>query len=584
MAEARPFRLKGIEGDTHVWALARLALASGALAPALLILGWRQPVAPPALLHAAQAAFVALYALSLFLASRFSGDAAREFARRHAGEIASAALGLLFIWWAPMLGAATLALFVVSALEAYGRLLRSAVPAGLTFVATFVALILTGALLLMLPAATPADQPINFVDSLFTSSSAVCVTGHTVRDTGTGFTRLGQSIILVLIQTGGLGIVFFAALVALSMGGGLDVRSGRALTESGAPAQTAVRAGRLVAFIGLFTLIAESAGALALYFGLPETWPGAPPMPHAGDRFFHCAFHSVSALCNAGFSTFGGGLQGLRFHWTTHVVIVGLNTLGGLGFPVLYNISRVSRARARGRRVRDGALVRFTLHTRLALTISALLYVAGLVLCAAGRMLQENEGWRAAILDAHFMSVTARTAGFDTVAPATLGPLEQFTLIVLMFVGGSPGSFAGGVKTVVVGVLLYTVWSTAAGRSSTHSFRRTISDEAVRLSATLATAGLITVALVTGALAATEGARPDCPPLAHLLFESVSACSTVGLSTGAPADFSDPGKLVLTAAMFLGRVGPLAAIAALVAIRGARRVQFEYASERVILS
>lgn len=584
MTETRPFRLKGSEGDTWAWALARLSLALAAFTPTVLMLGWRDPIAPRLALHGAQAALFAVYAASVWISGRKAGAGWRAFVRRHSGEIGPLALGIAFAWWAPMLAVASFAVFVVAALDVYARLLRTSLPTGLTFVGSFIGLIFLGAGLLMLPAATPPDRPIEFVDSLFTSASAVCVTGLVVRDTGVEFSRFGQVVILALIQTGGLGIVFFAAVVAISLGGGLDARSGRALAESGGPAQTTVRAGRLVAFIGLFTLIAESAGAAALYFGLPDTWPGAPPMDSPGERAFHCVFHSVSALCNAGFSTFGGGLQGLRFHWTSHVVIVGLIVLGGLGFPVLYNLARVARSRARGELVRDGMIIRLTLHTRLALFVSALLYVAGLALCAAGRILQEDVGWRAAILDAHFMSVTARTAGFDTVAPANVGPLEQFTLIVLMFIGGSPGSFAGGVKTVVVGVLLFTVWSTAVGRSSTHSFRRTIPDEAVRQAATLATAGMVTVAAVTACLAATEGARPDAPPLADLLFESVSACSTVGLSTGVTPGLTDGGKIVVTAAMFLGRVGPLAAFAVLVTIRGARRVQYEYASERVLLS
>lgn len=562
---------------------ARLALAGCALAPTLLAHGWDEPLLPLRALAWCRTFALGAYLAWGVIAIAHAGTPSRRrlaLARSGPVELAVCALGLAGLWAGALGSACAVALAALRLLRAYVLVIRSRVPAGVSLVGAFALLTLAGAAALKLPAATPDDQPIGWIDALFTSTSATCVTGLIVRDTAFGFERFGQGVILALIQAGGLGIALFAVLAAVLAGSRVSIRAGEAVGAAAAGSPANLR--RVVIFVVAATVLIESIGAAALLAGWPSEWADSLP-GGAEARPFHALFFSISAFCNAGFATAPDSLESLRLHWTSHLVIAPLIVLGGIGYPVLRDVLAVGWQRLRARRTSHGRLVRLTLHTKLALCMTAVLYAAGLAAVALSDLAQSHESIRTALLDAHFMSISARTAGFNTAPMGELGPLARFALTVLIFIGGSPGSAAGGVKTIAIAVLLLTVWSTVRGREEPEVFGRRIAQAFVSRAAVLITLGILSVATVVGLLSVTE-ARPGGPGLEELLFESVSACSTVGLSLGVTDDLTPAGRVVIIGAMFVGRVGPLAALASLVAVARRSRGRYEYASEDVIMS
>lgn len=500
--------------------------------------------------------------------------------------------GIAFAWWWPALDLAGALLFLSHSWMGYLWLLRRGVNPGLIFVLSFAILIFAGACALKLPAATPPEQPITFIDALFTSTSATCVTGLTVRDTNLGFTRFGQATIMVLIQLGGLGTILFGGLVALLLGSSLSLKAVHALADTAASStasEDSVR--KLVVFAGAVIIGFEAIGAALLYTGWPGNWAGAPAdITDAGGRAFHAAFCSISAFCNAGFATASNNLESLRTHWTSHVVIAGLIVVGGLGLPLYANVAQLVRARLRRQPMHRGALVRFSLHSKLVIVGTLCMYLFGAVLIFVSQYWQRDVPIATAAMDAHFMSVSARTAGFDTVPPAQMGPLARFGLLLAMFVGGSPSSTAGGIKTVVAGTLMLMAVAAILNRDSVRGFGRAITGDVIRKSATLLLLHLFLVLAIAGVLIMTEdgrfeaGGRGDVGIIERLLFESVSACSTVGLTLDSTSLLSDPGRVVVSIGMFLGRVGSLAFLVALVGAVRKDSARFEYPSEGVVLT
>ena len=554
--------------------------------------GWHDELIGPLDAHVAQAGLFLVFLLLLLVAGRAWEPGRLLVSRppipRPTLEGALAALGVLLIWsWAGIQVVGALLLVQRMMGVVLGLLEKSRNP-GSVLITSFLCLIVLGTLALMLPAATPPGKPISFVDALFTSTSAVCVTGLIVRDTATEFTRFGQVVILVLIQLGGLGIILFSVLIAALLGSRFSIRASHAISDVATPDERQTDMGRIVVFVGVLVVIVELGGAALLMLGWPERWELANGWDTFGERLFHSVFFSVSSFCNAGFATTTDSLHGLRDHWTTHVVICGLIVVGGLGFPVLSNLARTVSLRARGRRTQGQSLVRLTLHTRLVLATTLALYLVGMGVIMFARVVEAGvPGWQA-FLDAHFLSISCRTAGFDTVSPALLSPPSRFAVIFLMFIGGAPGSTAGGIKVTVLAVIALTIWSTVRGREATTAFGRTLPDLLVRKAAVLAVLGLMTVTLLVGLLVFTEspllraGERGEIA-FEHMVFESVSACSTVGLSMGVTDQLSDYGRVAVTIGMFLGRTGPLAFLVALVRPRGHRSARFEYPSESVVM-
>lgn len=447
--------------------------------------------------------------------------------------------------------------------------MRAAGPAPLRLLAaSFLALILAGTALLKLPAATPPDQPIGWIDALFTATSATCVTGLAVRDTGTGFTFFGQLVILALIQLGGLGIMTFSLFVLALFGRKVSLAQ-RSILEQTVASSIGNDLRPLLKLVFLFTFGSEAAGALLLY----ARW--APAMG-AGEAVWPAVFHSISAFCNAGFGLWRDSLTPWRADVWTVLTVSALIVLGGLGFLTVSEIRRSGRLRSR-----------LSVHSRLALVVSGLLIVLG---TAAFFLLETNRAFRdlplgEQILAAFFHSVTTRTAGFNTVDIGALAPGTLFFTMILMFIGGSPGSCAGGIKTTTLGVLAVATATRLKGLRHVNVFARTLASETVRNALTIALFGACVVIAGVFALILLEipGGTPEEERALFIdyLFETVSALGTVGLSTGITADLSPASRLLVSLLMFLGRLGPLT-IGAAVASAG-RAHDWRHPEEEVMV-
>lgn len=595
--ERRSTRSAVGEGRLLTGGMVRGVIALMMLVPVILELGWHaRPFGiPDGLLHGVLVVlWVAHLGVMWWSAAMWRGGGGgwRGFVAHHRVETFVMGLGLVMAWSFGALSWCVAVLVVLTILRGHAWLVGRGVSPSVLFLMSFVLLIGSGTGLLMLPAATPPEKRIGVIDALFTSTSAVCVTGLSVRDTGTEFTRFGQTVILTLIQSGGLGIILFGALLLLAFGGAVDLRSSREITGGATGLTGGMSAGDYLKRVVGIVFGVELAGAALLYFFWPVSWVGAPAdLGEAGGRVFHCVFTSVSALCNAGFSTTANSLQGLRLHWTTHVVIALLITAGGIGMPVIINLWGTARARVlrgRGAMGADGKLIRLTLHTKIVLVTTLVVYLVGGFGILMSRLSWGGESFGAALLDAHFMSVTTRTAGFDTVAPNQMGILSRFVMMVQMFIGGSPASTAGGVKTVAVAAIGLTVWNTIRGRAETNAFGRALTDEMVRRAAVLIVLGLVTVASLATVLTVTdprglESEAGQAEAFEEILFESVSACGTVGLTMGLTPELSDEGKVAVSIGMFMGRVGPLAFLMALAGVTSRTPDSARYAREDVVM-
>jgi trk system potassium uptake protein TrkH len=593
----RDILIKRDDPEHGSFALARSICVGLATAALLLKYGWRAPVLPAGLLLGAFWACLTLASLLLLrsavpaLRHRRSG---RRSGRGPAGRYVPELVAAVMTWM--MTGVSTGAAAVVCGfwltvilLRAYLWLMARSNRPGLLFIGGFAALIVVGAAALRIPAATPETAPINWFDALFTSTSATCVTGLVVRDTATDFTMLGQVIILALIQIGGLGIVTYAAFIIVVSGRTLSLKQSSTLDTAFAGGEAGRGlVGRLVVFIGLSTLIIELIGAAAL-IGM---WPDEASR---AERVLGSLFMSISAFCNAGFAVTRDSLVGHRWAWQTHLVIAPLIVLGGIGFPVLYNLFEVALDRLRRRTGRIGWARRFraqiTLHTKIVIVATVTLYAlgtAGVLIGQSTRSMHleasEPDAVGEALLtpaerlmDASFLSITSRTAGFNSMPMDELTPTSRAVTTLLMFVGGSPGSTAGGAKTATVVVLIMLIWSTLRNRPGPEAFGRSLGDDVVRRSATLVTLGLLFVLGVTLLLLIGHGGA-----IGPAAFEAVSACSTVGLSLDMTPTLETGPRALIIVAMFVGRLGPLTLLAALLQ-RSAKRVRYAYPEEGVIV-
>ncbi len=437
-----------------------------------------------------------------------------------------------------------LAVFAVQLPHLHRRFASLRMRPAVAFVMTFLVLIILGAGLLLLPRATPQGQSLSPLDALFTSTSAVCVTGLVVRDTGSGFTLFGQTVILVLIQLGGLGIMSLTAALSLLLGRGIGVRESSLLREVfQVPMLSAV--GRTVRFIILMTLGMELIGAFTLYQGL------AGVIDDRGERIFTAVFHAVSAFCNAGFSTFNDSLISLQDTPLVMATVSGLLIVGGLGFGVVAQLL----AWMRGRRLRPGAQkVRLDLHSRVVLIVSGGLLVVGTVFIAWFEWNHALDGQPIVmkVSQAFFQAATCRTAGFNSMDLTLMAPASLFLIIVLMFIGGAPGSTAGGVKVTAVAIVWANLRSISRGLNRVRLGRRELDQVHVQRSMLVLSAGLVLAAVGVFILLATENR-----PFLETTFEVFSALGTVGLSLGMTSVLSPAGRIVIAVLMFVGRLGPL---------------------------
>lgn len=409
-------------------------------------------------------------------------------------------------------------------------------PALLTL-ATFAAVAVAGGIALTFPAAGEQDR-IGFLDALFTSVSATCVTGLAVVDTPTAFTTFGEVVILVLIQVGGLGIMVLSTFATVILGGRLTLRGEQVLgqvLDLGSPQH----AYRLVRFIVLATLGLELLGAAVL---------AACYLRHGlglGEAVWRGVFQSVSAFCNAGFSLQSDSIIMFRSDPIALGVHAALIVLGGLGFVVLawlwWRVIRRDRSRA-------------SVQVRVVVAGSAVLVVLGGVAYAALEWDQTLAGLSAGdrLLNAFFQSVSMRTAGFNSVDLASMRPATILLTIVLMFIGASPGGTGGGIKTTTVAVLGAAIPEIVGARRGTTLLGRVVPIATLQRAASIAVVATVTTVLAMFVLLVTEDA-----PFEVLAFETVSALGTVGLSLGITGKLTAIGKCVIIATMFIGRVGPL---------------------------
>ena len=434
-------------------------------------------------------------------------------------------------------------------------------------VALFAFILLTS-LLLMLPFATMGAEGIHFIDAFFTMTSAICVTGLIVLDTPKDFTLFGQLVILSGIQVGGLGYSTMATLLLLALRRRIGLRQRMMMMEV---LSTLSMEGlvRFVKVIVAITLIIETVGALILAARFAFDM-GPLRAIYLG------IFHSVSAFNNAGFSLFSANLAAYRGDIVVNLTIAALIILGGIGFIIFRDLLDNVH----------GARFRLSTHTKLALLVTLLLIVGGTVgIWAFEAQNQSSVGnlpFGEQILVAYFHSVSARTAGFNTVDLSLMATPTLYLLILLMIVGGSPGSTAGGIKTTTFGIVCASIWATLRGRADVMMFHRRIPQEIVMKSFILAAVAWGLVTGFTMVLSYSENLD-----FLKTLFEVASAAGTVGLSTGngdvlsLSALFSDFGKALIIMTMFLGRLGPLAL--GLFAVRTHEELRYRYAEAKVVI-
>ena len=444
------------------------------------------------------------------------------------------------------------------------------------FVSSFAGLVLTGTVLLKTLPGLYTGEPLSWLDALFTATSAVCVTGLAVVDTATTFTFQGQLVLLVLIQLGGLGMITFTTVIILALGRRLSLRHERL---SGMTAEVAphVPVDRLTRDVVVFTFGIEAIGALLLY----ALW--VPHMGWAGAAW-PALFHAVSAFCNAGFSTFSTSLIGFQDGAATLLIISALVIAGGIGFLTMEELRLQRQA------MRAGKSFRLSLHSRFVLLTTAVLLLGGWVMFGLfewhGTLSELSMMDR--VINAWFMSVTPRTAGFNTIDYASATDSTNFLTIILMFIGGSPGSTAGGLKTTTVALIALVAWERLHGRQIPSIWARSVPEETIQRAIGLS---VVAFAAVTASIflytwtehAVVIGTATRTNRFMAHMFEAVSAFNTVGMSMGVTPTLSDAGRLLTALLMFVGRVGPLTFAAALAVAAERRDVAYRYAYEDVVV-
>ncbi|NLE65548.1 MAG: hypothetical protein GX606_06505 [Elusimicrobia bacterium] len=437
-------------------------------------------------------------------------------------------------------------------------------------ITSFSLLILTGTVLLLLPGSV-TTVPLRFVDALFTATSACSVTGLTVVDTGSFFSFQGQLFILLLAQVGGVGIMTFSTLVILMAGRRPGIISGQTLkdgyTQSGER-----RPIDIIRSVLVFTFLFEAVGAALLFPRFLKDMP----FPQA---LFSSIFHSVAAFCNAGFSLFPDNFIRYQGDWYVNGVLAVLIITGGLGFLVLGDIRRAIRAP-------QNSWKDMSLQSKLVLSTTALLLAGGGVVF----LFLENGGafsgmpWHRKILAAFFQSVTARTAGFNTIPISQLGDPSLFFLIFLMVIGAGPGSCAGGVKITTMAVLLIFGIGHLRGQERPQVFFRSINKGSIDKAVSLVLLAGTLLLFMTLILLILERADPAVlssrRSFLEVAFEAASAFGTAGLSTGLTPSLSDAGRLLLTFLMAVGKLGPLT-LALAFSYRRARK--YHYSEENIMI-
>lgn len=443
------------------------------------------------------------------------------------------------------------------------------------FVGSFAVVGLIGAFLLMLPNATA--NGISFTDALFTSTSAVCVTGLTVLDTGTDFTFMGKTVILILIQLGGIGMLTFTSFFAFFFKQSSSFREGMNV-GSFVDSEGLQNVMRLAMNVVVFTLGIELAGAALIYYCIHD-------IEGIGNKIYFSIFHAVSAFCNAGFSTLSTGLNdtALQSAYSFQWVIMHLIILGGLGYAIVFNFIRYSR-QIITHSVENGRLympVRvLTLNSKIVIVTTALLLTGGSLFFyfAENNALFEQKSVFGKITAAAFTSVTARTAGFNTFDFADLTMPALLFVMFLMWIGASPGSTGGGIKTSTFALATLNIFSLARGKEHIELRGRKINNQSVKRAFAIICISLMIIGMGILMILFFENDFT----LIQIAFESFSAFSTVGLSLGITPALSVGSKYVLIAVMFLGRIGLLNLLIGM--LKTMQVHSYEYPEENILIN
>ncbi len=419
-------------------------------------------------------------------------------------------------------------------------------PPGAIFTISFAIIIMFGTTLLLLPNATISSKPISFIDALFTSTSAVCVTGLVVLDTAKDFTLLGQFIILFLIQVGGLGVMTFTTFFALFLSGTISFKY-RILMKDFLSQENISEVKTLLLKIISFTFTIELFGAMFLYIS-----SGGTLTKFDLYSFYESLFHSVSAFCNAGFSIFTAGMTNPLYvnNYIYHTIIMLLIITGGLGFTTLTNISQI-RPWKKYIRLRH----RLNLNSKIILSSTIILILGGTLLITFFEpyFFDRSLSFGEKLFHSLYLSVTSRTAGFNIAPMAALTPVTITILLPLMWIGASPGGTGGGIKTTTISLAVLTLYNLMRGKDKVELFGREISLDSIRKAFMVIFSSLIFLCISTIILIWSE---PDKAPL-NLIFEAVSAIGTVGLSIDITPHLGTGGKVIIIFLMFIGRIGVL---------------------------
>ena len=457
---------------------------------------------------------------------------------------------------------------------------RAFLNPGQFFILSFLSVVLVGALLLMMPNAT--TEPISFVDALFTATSAVCVTGLIVVDTATRFTTFGQLIIIGLIQIGGLGILTFVTYFSYFFKGGVSYETQLSISEM----NVSRRMGDMVTTLKSILYVTfgvEALAAILIYISIYDL----PGMSFA-ERLFFAIFHAISAFCNAGFSTFSAGLydESLRFNYPLQLIISTTFLFGGMGFIIVVNLLRYLRHRAQRAIFQNDPRYGYqpwllSINSRITLITSGallLIGVVGVMLFEYNGILAEHQSFYAKLITGLFTAATPRTAGFNIADMDALAFPTIMLTIFLMWIGASPNSTGGGIKTSTFAIAVLNTLSLARGQTKVEVFQREIADISIRRAFSIMWLSLFVIGMGVTLISYDQ---PELD-LIKVIFECFSAYSTVGLSLNLTTELSTFNKLVVSVIMFVGRVGMLTIFIALLKNRYQRN--YRYPTEEITIN
>lgn len=443
------------------------------------------------------------------------------------------------------------------------KLVESKLNPAQVLVLGFAGLILVGATLLNLPLASVDGKSIGFINSLFTASSAVCVTGLVVVNTAVHWTLFGKIVIILLIQMGGLGFMTMATLVALILGKRITLK-GRLLLQEGLNQLSLEGIVKLTKYVIISTLVIETIGALLLSTRFV-------PIYGAKTGIWFSIFHSISAFCNAGFDITGNSIVPFVGDIVINITISLLIIIGGLGYTVYIDLTNHKN------------LKKCSLHTKFVLLITGILLLIGFVFFFIVEYKNPDTigtlSFIEKLIASMFQSVVTRTAGFNSVDMGSITKATSFMFIILMFIGGSPSSTAGGIKTTTFGVIVLSIITVLKGKSDVEAFKKRIPYELIFRALAVLGISLFLVIFVTIILTLTESESS----FIDILFETTSAFATVGLTRGITPGLSNIGKVILTFTMFAGRLGPLTLGFALAKNQEKNKGNYRYPEGRIIV-